>query len=148
MYELPPDIPFGEWVRHVFDHPVLEPQWWFQGNESEHYESWNEQAVPDRTLEYLTHLFREPAFLMERHTRAQIDQGLNYLVSAACSNYMFLLSDRLLPWPQREACIDAMVPLYHGGMDDGIVRDFLETRTEISVELREYARWAACGRVQ
>lgn len=112
MRQLPDDISFDRWIRHVFDHPVLDPEWWFQDDESEHFEYWNEEADPARTLAYLTQLFAGPAFLIERYSRAQIDQGLNYLVSPSCSNYMFVLTDTSLPWPKRESCIEAMVPLY------------------------------------
>lgn len=112
MWQLPHDISFDRWVRHVFDHPVLDPQWWFLDDESEHFEEWNEEADPARTLAFLTQLFADPAFLIERFSRAQIDQGLHYLVSPSCSNYMHVLKDTSLPWAKRESCIEAMVPLY------------------------------------
>ena len=109
---LPDALSFDQWIDYVFDHPVLRPQWWWQDPESGYLQEWNERAHPAETLSYLTRLFQEPSPLLQRFTRSQIDQGLNFLVSNACSNHMFLLSEVKLPWPDRCACIDAMVPLY------------------------------------
>lgn len=111
-YRLPNDLSFEGWVDYVFDHPVLEPHWWWQDPESGLFQDWDESAQPARTLSYLTELFLEPAGLIERFTRAQIDQGLNFLVSSSCSNHMFVLLNKELPWADRRACIDAMIPLY------------------------------------
>jgi hypothetical protein len=105
---LPDDITFDQWVAHVFDHPVVEPQWWFSSTAP----YWNELAVPARALEFVTQLFREPEFLLQRFTPAQIDQGLNYLVSPAGSSHMRVLLDESLPWESRRACFDAMIMLY------------------------------------
>ena len=109
---LPDDLPFDAWVNYVFDHPILDPQWWWQDPESGHLQEWNSEANPARTLSHLTRLFREPQGLVDRFTRPQIDQGLNLLVSPACSNHMSVLADARLPWPDRRACFDAMIPLY------------------------------------
>ncbi len=111
-YLLPDDLPYEEWVRYVFDHPVLDPQWWWQEPESGHFTEWNELANPARTLSYLTRFFQTPEVLIERFDRRQVNQGLNLLVSSACSNHMSVLSDERLPWMDRRACIDAMIPLY------------------------------------
>lgn len=109
---LPDDISYEQWVEFVFDHPVLNPQWWWQEPESGYLQEWNESADTARTLMFLTKLFEEPQGLISRFTRAQIDQGLNLLVSNACSNHMFALIDAKLPWADRCKCFDAMIPLY------------------------------------
>lgn len=109
---LPDDLSFQGWVNYVFDHPRLDPQWWWQDPESGHFQEWNDTADPARTLSYLTQLFAEPRELSDRFTRAQIDQGLNFIVSNACSNHMFVLLDEKLSWDDRRVCIDAMIPLY------------------------------------
>src|ERR1044071_1989156 len=46
---LPDNISYEEWVRYVFDHPVLDPQWWWQDPESGHLQHWNEEADSGRT---------------------------------------------------------------------------------------------------
>lgn len=109
---LPDDLPFEGWVDFVFDHPVLNPQWWWQEPESGYYQDWNEEADLARTLRYLTELFSSPKELISRFSRAQIDQGLNYLVSSSCSNHMFVLSNSDLPLSGRLSCIRSMIPLY------------------------------------
>lgn len=109
---LPDDISYEEWVNYVFDHPILDPEWWFQDAESGFLQEWNEDKLPEIALDYMTRLFSDPAFLIERFSRAQIDQGLNFLVSNSCSNHMFVLTNQSLLWSARSACFDAMIPLY------------------------------------
>lgn len=109
---LPDDISYEEWVRYVFDHPVLDPPWWWQDPESGYLQEWNDAADPARTLSFLTRLFERPEGLLGRFTRRQIDQGLNFLVSNACSNHMYVLLDAKLPWEHRRQCFDAMISLY------------------------------------
>lgn len=109
---LPDDLSYEEWVRFVFDHPVLSPQWWWQEPESGYLQEWDDAAHPPRTLAYLTRLFQNPVELIDRLTRRQIDQGLNFLVSSSCSSHMSVLTNPKLPWAARRACFDAMIPLY------------------------------------
>lgn len=110
MSVLPDDIPFDRWVEHVFDHPVLPDRWWFHFDD-DFSEEWNTEANPARTLAFLTRLLREPAFLIGKYSRAQIDQGLNYLVDPSCSNHMGVIRDEALPLKDRRACIEAMTTL-------------------------------------
>ena len=113
MNELPADISFEDWVRHVFDHPYYMDtddgmQWWFVGDEP----FWNEDANPALAIDHLTRFFADPAILIARYSHAQIDQGLNYLFSNACSNYMFLFRNEEVPWEKRAACVEAIESLY------------------------------------
>ena len=109
---LPDDLPYEDWVEFIFDHPILDPQWWWQDEDSEYFKYWNEDADPARTLSYLTRLFTESAQLLPRFSDWQIDQGLNYLVSNSCSNHMFSFLNENLPWEDRKICFDAMIVLY------------------------------------
>lgn len=111
MSKLPDDIPFERWVRHVFDHPILEPQWYFHV-EDEHAEEWDSDANPARTVEYLTRLFREPAFLVGLYSRAQVDQGLSYIVDASGPCLISVVRDETLPLKDRCGCIVAIASLY------------------------------------
>lgn len=104
---LPDDLPYEGWIDYVFDHRVSEHAWWW-GN----CWHWNELADPSRTLTYLTRLFRDPQDLIARFSRAQIDLGLQFLSSTSCSNHMTVLTDTQLPWSDRAACLEAMIPLY------------------------------------
>ena len=110
---LPDDLSYEGWVTHIFDHPILELQWWWQDEDSGYYQYWpGERQDPVRSLAYLTRLFQESGKLPGRFTNWQIDQGLNYLVSNSCSDYMFVLTNVDLPWTDRRACFDAMITLY------------------------------------
>ena len=109
---LPDDLSFDGWIDYVFDHPILKPAWHFQGPTSGYLRIWKEDKLPEKAIAYMTRLFSEPTFLIERFTRAQIDQGLAFLADNSCSNHMFVLRDTNLPWVSRRACFDAMIPLY------------------------------------
>lgn len=109
---LPDDISFERWVEYVFNHPVLDRHWWFLDEDDPLYEYWSELADPRRTLDYLTRLFSAPAFLIDRYSCAQIDEGLHFLVSNACSCHMSVMSDESLPWPARKRAIESKVTLY------------------------------------
>jgi len=113
---LPNEITYEEWISYVFDHPVLDPAWWWQEEDSEHYQFWDNDANPPLTLAFLTRLFEEPAELIGRFSRAQIDQGLSYLVDNSCSSTMYVLLDRTLPWENRRRCFAGMASLYENLM--------------------------------
>lgn len=130
---LPDDIEFEQWVYYVFDHPVANEEWrwqawWWHDEESDEFQHWNDEANPERTLEFLTRFFQNPDDVRERFTPAQIDQGLNFIVSPSCSNHMFCLHESRIPWERRRSLIEAMVPLYERLMgpvyDDPKVKNF------------------------
>lgn len=110
--QLPDDLSYEGWVKYIFDHPILEPRWWWQDEEGEDFQWWNEEADTARTLAYVTQMFRESATLVGRFSRAQIDQGLSYIVDPSSSLHLFVLIDQSLPWDDRRECFQAMVPLY------------------------------------
>lgn len=109
---LPDSISCSEWIDHIFDHPVLDTAWWWHDVGSDHRQEWNYEANPALTLSFLTNLFEDPSGLIGRFTRAQIDQGLNYLVSGSCSNYFFVLLNVDLPLQDRLRCLAALSSLY------------------------------------
>lgn len=110
--DLPDEITYEEWIRYVFDHPILQLEWYFLDEGSPYYGYWNEDANPARTLSFLTKLFEEPEGLITRFNRAEINQGMHFLVSTSCSNHMFALTDESLPWEDRKRCFNAMIPLF------------------------------------
>jgi hypothetical protein len=110
--ELPDDLPFEGWVNYVFDHPEVEPKWWWKELETANYQYWNESANPAKTLDYLTRLFSNPSFLPDRFSRRQIDAGLNFLVSNSCSDHMYVLTNTELPWERRRNGLESMITLY------------------------------------
>ena len=99
-------LDFEAWVAHCFDHPAEGPEWYFD------LESDVWDAPSALTLEHLTRLFEDPAPPLAGYSDAQVNQGLWYIVSNACSNHMFALSAAEVPVPERQRCMAAISGLY------------------------------------
>src|SRR5688500_4514654 len=95
--QLPPDLPFSDWVAHVFDHPVTDPAWHWANDAPR----WDPGRDPSRALAYLKGLFREPDVHLAPYSPAQKNQGLWYLADSACSDYGFCVLDPKLPLEER-----------------------------------------------
>jgi len=63
---------FDDWVSHVFDHPVSQPEWYFTGDAAPWEDGFRE------TVPYLTRLFEGAGVLPDRFTPGQINQGFWY----------------------------------------------------------------------
>jgi hypothetical protein len=102
------DLTFEEWVIFVFDHPVddsrlewywdLDADWW--------------DGPASLTVDYLTRAFENTLSVFAPYSDSQLNQGLWYLASNACSNHMFALMDASVSWPARERCIRSFQSLY------------------------------------
>ena len=66
-----------------------------------------------RTCEYYVRLFREPTFLLDRFSRAQLEEGFWAIQASSmeCSVYR-IISDTSLPFPLRTECIVSMLDLF------------------------------------
>lgn len=108
MGQLPADLPYPAWVRHIFDHPVdyLLPEWHFVPDA----DWWDEQADPGRSVTYLTALLAEPLPVLEPFSDAQINQGLWYLLGN--TQYFGLLADAGVPLADRVAAVRAIPTFY------------------------------------
>ena len=103
----PSSLPtFPEWVRHIFDHPVGKPEWYWAPDAD------TDEPPAQTSVTYLTQLFTDPEPLLAPYTDAQLNQGLWYLVSNACSNYMFTLLEPEVAWPERRAGLCAIISLF------------------------------------
>lgn len=102
------DLSFEEWLIWVFAHPATGPEWHFDVMA----DWWNEDRDPSLTAGYLTRLFEDPGVLLPAYSDAQIDRGLNFLISSACSNHFFALFDEAVPWPKRERGLRAIAILF------------------------------------
>jgi hypothetical protein len=60
---------FEEWVAHVFDHDVHEPQWYFEPDAP----VWAAPAA--LTLAHVTRLFNAPVRYLARYDGRQLNQG-------------------------------------------------------------------------
>lgn len=111
------NLSFDDWIRYVFDHPVdhLIPEWYWDMNR----DSWDELQSPATTVEYMNRLFEHPVNALAPYSDAQINQGLWFMVSNACSSHMFALMETSIlhktppaPLQKRIACIEAMTTLF------------------------------------
>jgi hypothetical protein len=64
------------------------------------------------TVEYLARAFENSESVLAPYSDSQLNQGLWYLASNACSNHMFALMDASVPWPARQKCIQSIHSLY------------------------------------
>jgi len=95
-------VPYDDWVRLVFDHPVGQ-EWYWQCNIS----------VPDppRLLDYFARLCADFPRAVAPFDRAQIDQGL-WLLLGACVDIGWHLIQPTIPREKRIACIESMSGVY------------------------------------
>lgn len=102
------NLTFEDWLKHVFDHPVsdLNNAWYWDIKRD-----WWEEDSAD-TLEFMTRAFEHAADVLQPYSDAQLNQGLWFLASNACSNHMFTLMNESLPWSARRRCIASIQQLY------------------------------------
>jgi hypothetical protein len=101
-------LTFEEWLDRVFDHPVsdLNSAWYWDIDR----DWWDEDSAD--TLDFMTRSFERAADAFQPYSDAQLNQGLWFLASNACSNHMFALMNEKLPWSARRRCIESIHQLY------------------------------------
>lgn len=97
---------FEEWIEAVFDHPVGEPEWYW----NEDFDSqWESLGMSDAlTVSYLTRVFQGSA-LLKKYSLEQVAQAIWFLIgdaSPAGSSYTLVKAD--VPLEARSACVQAM----------------------------------------
>lgn len=101
-------LTFEQWLAYVFDHPVRESgQEWYWDPDAD----WWDGPAAD-TVQFLTEAFENAAVFFQPYSDAQLNQGLWFLASNACSNHMFALMDASVPWPARQRCVRSMHKLF------------------------------------
>lgn len=101
-------LTFEQWLRFVFDHPVEDSRLeWYWDSEAPW---WDGPAA--ETVDFLTRAFESSTELFQPYSDAQLNQGLWFLASNACSNHMFALVDVNVPWPARQRCVHSMHSLF------------------------------------
>lgn len=102
------DIRFEEWLSYVFDHPADDHgQEWYWDPDAD----WWGGSAAD-TIQYLTRAFENAAVEFQPYSDAQLNQGLWFIASNACSDHMLALLDPDVPWPARQQCIRSIKDLY------------------------------------
>jgi hypothetical protein len=100
------DIRFEEWIKSIFDHPVADPAWYWD------IESNHQEYSPSTTVQYVTRLFLNSRELLKKYSDAQVNQGLGYLVSPACSSIMDDVLDDSVSLQEKLNCFYAIYFLF------------------------------------
>jgi hypothetical protein len=106
----PDAVPFEEWVKWAFDHPVAaetKDEWWWGVPDEDEYGRLLDRPA-QRALTFVTKLFESPLAYLSSYSDAQIDQGLNFIVFRACSNQFEGLMDRDNNHDLRTRCIRSL----------------------------------------
>ncbi len=97
---------FNEWIDHIFNHPVTNPAWHW-ANDAD-----CEPEPAEVNVEYLTRLFSNSDLLLRSFDNAQVNQGLNLIVDASCSNHACTITRPDAPWLKRRGCIRSIFDVY------------------------------------
>ena len=106
MEERLTNLTFKQWVLHVFDHEIKDPEWYFDFDK----DFWD--GPPAVTVDYLTQLFNGMPAVVEGYSDAQVKQGLWYIACTACSNIILALTDSSVSMSDKIRCAQAMFPLF------------------------------------
>ena len=94
---------FEAWIARCFDHPEGDRDWWV--------EDLAPPPPPVVLAEHLARLFERPAWLLERFTPTQVDQGLWYLGGGG-SGYLLRAVDDAVPVPLQHRWVRAIGVVY------------------------------------
>jgi hypothetical protein len=99
------DLSFDGWVRHLFDHPVNEPEWYWD------IEADRAEVEPQRVIAYATNLFERAGELLTAFSDAEANQGLWFLINEERSP-LYVLQNTAVPLEQRVRCILSIASLF------------------------------------
>jgi hypothetical protein len=99
-------LSFEDWVHFIFDHPSEGPQWYWADDAA----FWDGPA--ELTAEYVTRLFEEPLPTLEGFHDAELNMGLNYLISPGLGEHMRCLDDPSVPLAARERCVRSCASVF------------------------------------
>ncbi|AKG24864.1 hypothetical protein [Calothrix sp. 336/3] len=97
---------YQEWINHVFNHPVHDPQWYFDVDAPKF-----EVSDIEFTSLFIKTMDRCGIDLLQ-FDDAQVNQGLWYIFLNACSDYMFQLKSVSVPREDKARAIVAIKHLY------------------------------------
>jgi len=99
-------LTLSDWIAHVFDHPVTDPAWHWSLDAPEL------EDVPERDATFIAETFERSGMLLSGFSDEQLRQGLWYLASGDCSNFMFALKEPTVPLDCRIRALRSFVPLF------------------------------------
>jgi hypothetical protein len=94
---------FDEWVRFVFDRPVTKPEWFMN-------DGYDWEIDPTLLVQYSTQLFQNTAFLFERYSLEQLEQGFRFI--PIVGELVDAVWNMDVPLSARQRCIRSMVNLF------------------------------------
>ena len=103
-------VTFEKWIRWVFDRPIDEGDPWYWSYSGDVVSPNGAHAV-----EYLTSLFSKAPEVLKPYSNAQAEQGLQFLLSRACSDECYLFDswfDESIAWGLRKMCIDSVETMF------------------------------------
>ncbi|HEX5446485.1 MAG TPA: hypothetical protein VFW87_21890 [Pirellulales bacterium] len=100
------ELNFEEWLRFVFDHPVTDPQWYFDIDADE----W--RGTSSIAADYLTRLFSDPCRWCEGFSDEQLNQGFWFIVGQNGCHGADSFLDAEVPWEIRRQGIEAIGTLF------------------------------------
>ena len=100
-------LTFEEWLIYVFDRPVNPGQEWYWDSDADWWHGSNAQII-----QFVTQAFENAETLFEPYSDAQLNQGLWFIASNGCSDYMFALLDPGVSWSARQRCVRSMHNLF------------------------------------
>jgi len=93
---------FNKWLNWVFE----QRDWyWYGGNK------WL-NLKPSQIVVYITQLFNNSSKLLENFTSDQISQGLWFIASSICPNYMLILTDQTIELEKRLLVVESIFTLF------------------------------------
>jgi hypothetical protein len=100
------DLSFEDWVYFIFDHPTERPEWYWRDGA----QFWNGPA--ELTAAYVTRLFEEPFPALDGFGDAELNMGLNYLITPGLGEHMRCLDEPSVPVAARERCVRSCESLF------------------------------------
>jgi hypothetical protein len=98
---------FQQWIDGIFDHSVAKPAWFWNPDADTCVEEDGETNV-----DYLARLFSGSDHLLRRFDNAQVNQGLNMIVDASCSDHAGSITHGHASWPARQVAIRSIFDVY------------------------------------
>ena len=96
---------YQEWLDHVFNHEVKNPQWHFDSDAPVF------EAPDSEIAELLMQTFLNAGNDLAEYSDAQVDQGIWYLADPSCSSFMFAIKSSEVPLPKRLKAIESIFNL-------------------------------------
>jgi hypothetical protein len=97
---------YSEWIRYVFDHPVNDPQWYFD------VDAPGFEATQEDYADLIRETFSRSGEDLAGFSDAQVNQGIWFLASPTGSDFIFSTRDGDVPTPKKVAGIRSIYDLY------------------------------------